>query len=592
MKIHVHQTHHTVGDFREIFSYCKDIISQENLNGLYLFPELFLTGYPLQDLCLQKSFINNYLQLLDDLNELFLNLKDNPNVTFLMGGLKYHFDSNELPMKIENGIYQFSPSKEGRFIYTKRLLPNYDIFDEKKYFEPGNTTTIINFQEKQIALLVCEDMWHSNSYGSDPIEDLQKTLENKKIDLIANLSASPFHIGKFEKRVKRVTQISTILKAPFVYVNRVGGEDEILFDGLSFVVNNENISHCASLFKKDIFSFDLPKFTLKPNKSDRETIQTSENSWESLFNPNIVKNDLDQFKLKTWNDSECELVLQSLKFGIQEYAKKSNMNSFVVALSGGIDSSLVLTIMKLILEKEQTLEAIFMPGLYSISESYDLSYELADKLGVKLYNHPIKFTHTALRNSFQDSFKIPLEELADENIQSRLRGTILYAFANSKNAMVLNTSNKSEIAVGYSTLYGDSVGALSVIGDLYKSEVYRLCSYINKKYNNLIPDKVISREPSAELKDNQFDTDSLPAYEILDLILEGILSYRLNKSKFLDLGLDERDIDHVFNLYKKSEFKRNQFCPIIKIKSKSFGFGYRVPITKNGEFYFKKNKNI
>jgi len=249
-------------------------------------------------------------------------------------------------------------------------------------------------------------------------------------------------------------------------------------------------------------------------------------------------------------------------------------------LSGGLDSALVLTILKLGLKKGQKLEAIFMPGLPTSSLSFELCEKLCDNLNVPLKIFPIKFVHKQIQNAFKEYLNEELIGLSDENIQSRLRGSIIYARSNQTQSMVLNTSNKSELAVGYSTLYGDSVGALSVLGDLYKTEVYALAEFINRKFKNLIPPEIISRAPSAELRPGQVDSDSLPPYEILDAILEGLLSYRLGPEDLIKLNFSKKDVSRVYNLYQKSEFKRYQFCPIIKIKSKSFGFGYRIPICK------------
>ena len=227
-----------------------------------------------------------------------------------------------------------------------------------------------------------------------------------------------------------------------------------------------------------------------------------------------------------------------------------------------------------------------MPGQFSAGMSYDLSLELCKKQGIPFKVLPIKFLHSTAKNAFSKDMGDPLEGLADENIQSRLRGLLLYARSNQTNSMVINTSNKSELAVGYSTQYGDSVGALSLLGDLYKSEVYRLCQYINQYFGDIIPEGIITRPPSAELRADQKDSDSLPEYDSLDAILEGILSYRHTPKELEEMGLVKEDITKTLQLYRKTEFKRFQFCPIIKLRAKSFGFGYRNPISKSSEFYF------
>ncbi|RLA65549.1 MAG: NAD(+) synthase [Epsilonproteobacteria bacterium] len=575
----IHQTHHTIADFEKIQEYILEVLDNPT-KGLHLFPELYLTGYPLQDLLLQQSFIEKYKIMLEQINEHSLGLKLDESKALLLGGLNYTFDEKGLPLKIENVIFELIPGKSLKKIYTKRLLPNYDIFDEKKYFTPGDECGVWKFQDKNIALMICEDMWPSNAHPLDPAYDIQLLLQKKKLDLdlIINLSASPYHLGKGEKRIKRGSEISGSLGAPFVYINRVGGEDEILFDGRSFLVNEDELIWEGKLFEADISELPLPDKKAPKYKLDDTSVL--ENTWESLFNPQLIKSGASHPILKPLDDVDCARTLAALKFGIREYARKSGINKFLVALSGGIDSTLVLTIVKLCLEEGQELEALFMPGYYTVPASFDLSEKLCKNLNIPLKILPIKFLHTSIRNAFNDSLSTPLEGLADENIQSRLRGALLYSRSNQAGSLVFNTSNKSELAVGYSTQYGDSVGALSVLGDLFKSEVFNLAGYINKKYNNLIPEEILLRPPSAELREDQFDEQTLPAYEILDGILEGLLSYRLSPKNLITLGFPREDVEKTFNLYQKVEFKRFQFCPIIKVKPKSFGFGYRIPICK------------
>jgi NAD+ synthase (glutamine-hydrolysing) len=282
-------------------------------------------------------------------------------------------------------------------------------------------------------------------------------------------------------------------------------------------------------------------------------------------------------------DAECAEIIDALLLGISDYSLKNKISKYTIALSGGMDSSLVLALLKILKDRKvmpMEIEAVFMPGFFSSSLSYDLSYDFCRNIGVKLTSMPIKFIHSAIRTGYRDCFHTEMKGLADENIQSRLRGALIYARSNEANSMVLNTSNKSEIAVGYSTIYGDSVGALSVLGDLYKSEVFELAQYINRHYNEMIPPEIISRPPSAELRENQEDAQSLPAYDLLDPILEALLSMRFSPQDLIKKGHNQDQVLKVFQLLVRSEYKRRQFCPIIKIKAKSFGFGYRVPISK------------
>lgn len=575
MKLIIHQTHQTIGDFKAIKESVFEVLKSKK-EGLHLFPELFLCGYPLQDLCLQRPFIQEYLSCLKEINEFSKKQKSN-DLVLLMGGLRYELDQSGLPLKIENVIYSLSPSKQMKWVYTKRLLPFYDIFDEKKYFTPGTECTFLNFKGKNIALMICEDMWPSNSHPVDPAMDILSKAK-KNLDLVINLSASPFNLGKDEQRKDRAKEISNLLGAPFIYVNRVGAEDEILFDGTSFLINGDKILWQGKTFEEDTKELELPKAIGILRKASKTNYQGL-NTWESLFSPTLSSKGKNTV-LTPLTQKDCEQILKALNFGISDYAKKNGFKNFSVALSGGIDSALVLAILKLGLQKGQKLEAIFMPGMPTASLSYELCEKLCSNLNVPLKIFPIKFIHKQIQNSFREFLNEDLTGLSDENIQSRLRGSIIYARSNQTNSMVLNTSNKSELAVGYSTLYGDSVGALSVLGDLYKTEVYALADFINLKFENLIPSEIITRAPSAELRIGQVDSESLPAYEKLDAILEGLLSYRLGPEDLIKLNFSKNDVSRVYNLYQKSEFKRYQFCPIIKIKSKSFGFGYRIPICK------------
>jgi len=578
MKIHIHQTQYTIGDFNQVYNDITSTFSKKEIAGIHIYPELFLTGYPLQDLCLQKEFISKYQLLIDNLNQFFLNLnKDSCNFNVLLGGLDYEFEENGLPKEIRNIVFQAAPGKELIPVYTKNLLPNYDIYDEKKYFTPGTSPTVISFNDLNIGIMICEDMWPSSMHLNNPIKDLKCLIQSKKIklDLLINLSASPFHIGKSEKRIQRGVEISNYLEAPFVYVNKVGSEDEIIFDGQSFLLSGQTLCLKANRFESDYKVCELPSF----QKSDNtKKLNEQGNTWEDLFSPALTSSTPPI--LKPLTDNECQTIISALGFSIQEYASKTGFNNFIVALSGGIDSALVLAILHLTKKQDQKIEALFMPGKFSTGLSYDLSFEMCQRLELKLHNLSIKFLHSATKNAYLDTYKKELEGVANENIQSRLRGAMLYARSNHNNSLVINTSNKSEIAVGYSTLYGDSVGALSILGDLYKSEVFQLANYINNTFQEIIPPEIISRPPSAELREDQEDLQTLPPYERLDPMLEGILSYRLDQTDLENLGFIPSEVSKIYKLHNITEYKRKQFCPIVKLRSKSFGFGRRIPICK------------
>lgn len=582
MQIVLNQTQHIIGDFKQIFQDLKLAVSNSAQTGLHLFPELFLCGYPLQDLVLQKEFIENYLEYFSSFDKWLKSLSDQDNGAgnshlCLVGGLSYEFDQEGLPLYIENVIFACRPGMGMEKLYTKCLLPNYDIFDEEKYFKAGSQAATFNFDGKTMGLLICEDMWFSSTHDVDPVELLYKKCQQESLQLdgILNLSASPYFIGKQEKREHRAKELAQLFQAPFYYVNRVGGEDEILFDGQSFVTDGSKVI-VAKMFEEDALISELLPY--KGPSSVTYHKAEVENSWESLFQADLTGTGKPP-QLNPWDEKTCEEVIKSLSFGLQEYAEKCGFKNFLVALSGGIDSGLVLTLAKEALRPGQKIEAVYMPSKYSSPLSTELAEELCANLEVPLHHFPIKFLHSTMQQEFRTHYRTPLEGLADENIQSRLRGAILYARSNQTGAMVINTSNKSELAVGYSTLYGDSVGAISMLGDLYKSQVYDLSHYLHKTRGSL-PLGYIERPPSAELRENQEDSQSLPPYERLDAMLEGFLSYRLTQKNLQTLGFNKEEVKKVYDLYCKSEYKRNQFCPIIKVKAKSFGFGYRIPITK------------
>jgi NAD+ synthase (glutamine-hydrolysing) len=584
MNLTIHQTHHTIADFDAIFEYLTTYFKdKDKCEGLHVFPELFLTGYPLQDLCLNKNFIEKYQNLLRRIDQWSTEeLSSKSDMYLLMGGLSYELDENGNTLNIKNVIYELRPGQKMENHYSKVLLPNYDIFDEKKYFIPGDSSRIIDFQGKRIGLLVCEDMWPSSAHHTNPVEALKQADHN--IDLVVNLSASPFDLKKDKKRIQRGKEISKFIGSPFVYVNRVGVEDEIVFDGGSFMVSGDELVSQCQFFSEDTVTIQTPDKRGDATAEDTESIPST---WEGLFDPALTIEAGKVPELDHLSDDDCELLIKSLGMGVQEYARKSNFNKFLVALSGGMDSALVLTLIKLSLKEGQSLEAVYMPSKFSRDISHSLSVDLCKNLEIPFHVLPISPIHEMCRNEFKSNIGDELEGLADENIQSRLRGTLIYARSNQTNSLVINTSNKSELAVGYSTIYGDSVGAISMLGDVYKSEVFALAKYINRKYDNLIPEEIITRPPSAELREDQQDTDSLPPYERLDAILEGLLSYRLTWQDLVKAGFTEEEVSLVFNLYRKTEYKRSQFCPIIKVKAKSFGFGYRVPLCKDSRFYMQ-----
>ena len=495
-----------------------------------------------------------------------------------MGGVHYSFDECGFPGLIRNVIFELRPGHAPRWIYAKALLPNYDIFDEKKYFSPRYDPVVHDFAGHRIGLMICEDMWFTGLHEYDPTMALhEKCLEEGiRPDLIVNLSASPYFLGKQRFRVDRAIEVSSLFRAPFVYVNRVGGEDEIQFDGSSFVTDGESVVLQCRSFEGDTAELELPPFRGTPAGPDLTEVR---NTWDALFSPALDLSKSPATLVPLTGRGRRD-VLRTLGLGLTDYASKCGFRNYLVALSGGIDSALVLALLKVIVGDSSRIEAVYMPGHYSEHLSWELSTALCRNLGVRLHQLPIKFFHNAVKHAFRDSFREEVSGVSDENLQSRLRGTLLYTRSNQSNAMVVNTSNKSELAVGHSTLYGDSVGAISLLGDLYKTEIYQMAEFINDEYGGPIPGGVIERPPSAELREGQTDLQGLPPYERLDPILEGICSYRYSPCDLVDFGFGEEEVRRVYRLYTKSEYKRKQFCPIIKLKSKSFGIGRRMPIAR------------
>ncbi|MDH4467019.1 MAG: NAD(+) synthase [Bacteriovoracaceae bacterium] len=577
--------------FTRLLQHIKEEVALSNSTGntkLIIYPELYLSGYPLKDLILNGEFRNSYQKHFEILSTEIKNLKETPQLSFVVGGLRY-VEGEVMP---GNVAFLIQPGKLIEVLHQKMLLPNDDIFDEKKYFSPGKSVKIWHWHGKCIGVLICEDIWATSGIETkeNPLSLLKQICRNKslkgenlkdensKLDLLICLSASPFDLSKNDLRKDRVKQLASTFGCDVAYANKVSADDELVFDGGSiFYQPSLDKFSCAQEFKEDQISVVLKETTVDPLLENKNLYYSKER---------FKLRDEKKINLRMLSERELERILQALILGIQEYAKRSHLKNWLVALSGGIDSAIVLTIAKIALpSSEYKLFALYMPGFFSQEMSFQLSKQLCLNLQTPLSHLPIKFLHSTTKNMIKDHLGFEVKKLTDENVQSRLRGTLLYVFANQLNAMVLNTSNKSEIAVGYSTLYGDSVGAISVIGDLYKTWVYQLANYINRRENGaLIPEGIISREPSAELRSDQKDSDSLPPYSLLDFILSALFDDQLSKSDVAKLGAPVEEVERICKLLQQSEFKRQQFPPILKVFPKSFGFGHRVPIGKSNGY--------
>ncbi|MCC7460134.1 MAG: NAD+ synthase, partial [Proteobacteria bacterium] len=458
--------------------------------------------------------------------------KDFPELNFVLGSA----DKNYNVAHVISG---------GKIIRTckKNLLPNYDVFDERRYFKPGSEPEIVEISGKKIAVTICEDIWAQDVqlYNNDPI----KNLKGLEMDLVINLSASPFEPHKYERRLKVVGSNAKYLSKPVIYVNLVGGNDELIFDGGSFVVNADGeLASQASFFEECLHIYD-----------------TDENH---VIPPAIFSND--------------EKLAKALTLGFRDFVRKCGFKDITFGLSGGIDSALILLLAIEAVGKEHVFP-VFMPSRFTSQASKQDVSEMINKLGLPITLTPITEPFEAFEKVMASSFDEPLKPLTLENIQSRIRANILMAFSGQRNAMVINTGNKSEAAVGYCTLYGDTIGGISPIADLYKHQVYALAKHLNQKYQ-AIPERVFTRAPSAELHPDQKDSDRLPEYEVLDPILENYIENHENTEQLVNRGFAPKDVERAIQLVQQSEFKRRQTAPILRVSDKAFGTGRRMPIAR------------
>ncbi len=545
------------GNCRKIIDACSKA-TESNAN-LVITPELSLLGYPPRDLLFNQHLIDSQWLCLEEVSS---HIKNHAKHLAVLIGVAEPTPDRKIP-HLFNAIALVN--KDGwEIICRKQLLPTYDVFDEKRYFRPANSSGFINFEVKekkwQIGLTICEDLWVEEKIqgqlllGPDPIANLS----TKNIDLLLNLSASPFTYTKRLIRQQIAGEAAKRLNCPVVYLNQVGGNDELIFDGSSFVTNH-----------KGLITFSLP------------LCQESIAIWDYA--------NTEEVSSRIIPDTE-EILLNALVLGLRDYVEKCGFKSVLLGLSGGIDSALVAIIACAALGAENVL-AILMPSPWSSDSSVKDAKELASRLGIQTEMIPI----TPLMHSYDQSLKVPLgkvpQGLTAENLQARIRGTLLMAIANQQKHLLLSTGNKSEYAVGYCTLYGDMNGGLSVIGDLYKTSVFRLCKWLDSEKASkcrrslmlpesgaLVGKSIRTKPPSAELSPNQFDSDSIPDYGILDPILKALIEKQDNQRELLNKEHGTELIQRVQKLLKQAEFKRRQAPPVLKISDQAFGSGWRKPI--------------
>lgn len=539
MKITVAQLNYHIGNFEGNTAKMLDAIRQAKGDGadIICFSELATCGYPPRDflefddfICLSEKSIE---QLADAAR----------GIAVVVGSVSH----NPVPegKDLHNSVY-FLEEGEVKYVQHKTLLPTYDIFDEYRYFEPAHEWGIVEYKGKKIALTVCEDIWNIGNenplYKICPLDQMI----GSNPDFILNVSASPFDTKHAEDRINIVKANCARYKIPMIYVNHVGAQTEVIFDGGSLIASGDGKIHD-----------EMPYF--------EECIKTYELS-------DIEATHQEKFQSK----DKITLIHDSLVLGIKDYFGKLGFTKAILGLSGGIDSAVTIVLAARALGPEN-VRAVLMPSQYSSGHSVDDAVALAENLGCPYDIIPIKDIYDSFMDKLSPLFGDLPFNVTEENIQARSRGILNMALSNKFGNILLNTTNKSEMAVGYGTLYGDLCGGLSVIGDVYKMDVYRLAEYMNKD-GEVIPVNTITKPPSAELRPNQKDSDSLPDYEVLDEILYQYIELTQDPQDIIDMGYDEALVRRILRLVNINEFKRYQTAPVLRVSSKAFGMGRRMPI--------------
>jgi NAD+ synthetase len=551
MKIAIAQLNPTIGDLPGNAQKILQAAQQAVKAGarLLLTPELSLCGYPPRDLLLNPSFVSamemTIQQLAKDLP---------PQLAVLVGTVDHNTKSHITGGKSLFNSMALLEAGKVKQMFHKRLLPTYDVFDEHRYFEPGLQANYFTLDGVDIGVTICEDLWNDEefwgkrSYAANPIADLAIL----GVDLIVNLSASPYSVGKPQFRESMLQHSAVRFQQSMIYVNQVGSNDDLIFDGHSFALNDQGEIMCrARGFETDLVNVEF----------------------------NETKRDLKLSSLTPVWESEEEEIWQALVLGVKDYAQKCRFSKVVLGLSGGVDSALVAAIATAALGKENVL-GVLMPSPYSSEHSVTDALALGKNLGIETTILPIGDLMQGFDQSLADLFAGTEFGIAEENIQSRIRGNLLMAIANKFGYLLLSTGNKSEMAVGYCTLYGDMNGGLAVIADVPKTRVYQICHWLNRN-GEVIPQNVLTKAPSAELKPGQVDQDSLPPYEVLDDILQRLIHDHQSAAQIVAAGHDPTIVDRVIQMVARAEFKRRQAPPGLKITDRAFGTGWRMPIASS-----------
>lgn len=528
------------GNARKILEYIE--VAKERRADVVIFPELTLCGYPPEDLLLKDSFIKENLKIIHDL------AKQVKGITAIVGFVDQDKNSN---LYNALAIIQNGRVKE---VYQKHKLPNYGVFDEKRYFHPGKTEGIFKAKDVKIGVSICEDIWIQNS--------IYKLQAKKKCRVLINISSSPYEFDKLSVRKNLLMKRAKETKAYVAYVNLIGGQDELVFDGASMVVDPAGrIIAQAKQFEEDFMVVDLGKRVIA---SDRKGTKKS------------YKDKIASLSLATAL-SPIEEIYRALVLGTHDYVRKNGFEKVVVGLSGGIDSALVAVIACEAIGRENVV-GVTMPSRFTSSGTKSDAIQLAKNLNIRCLEIPIEEVAKAYNQALHPAFAKVKPDTTEENIQARIRGNYLMALSNKFGWLVLTTGNKSEIAVGYCTLYGDMSGGFAVIKDIPKTKVYELSRFINQRHHGLIPETIIDRAPTAELRENQKDQDTLPPYETLDQILEEYIEKHQSIDDIAKKHPKEL-VKRVIQMVDRNEYKRRQAAPGIKITSRAFGKDWRLPLT-------------
>ena len=554
MKIALAQQNYHIGNFELNTQKIIEATLQAKAQGaeLIVFSELSVCGYPPRDFLEFDDFILKCRQAIDRIAQFA------HTIGVIVGAPERN--------PVREGKDLFNSAwllYEGKVqaVVHKTLLPTYDVFDEYRYFEPAYDWQVVHFKGKKIALTICEDIWN---LGDNPLYRIcpMDKLMPQEPDFMVNISASPFDYTHDEDRKSVIKANVRKYQIPMFYCNAVGSQTEIVFDGGSYAFD-KNANLCGSL---PLFTETMQVFTLNEDGSMAEPIlETADRVPSFELNPLTLEAGLN-----------LPQVYDALVMGIRDYFGKMGFKQAIVASSGGIDSALTLALAVAALGKEN-VRAILMPSQFSTGHSVDDAVQLSKNLDNPFDIVPIKDIFDQFTTSLKPIFGDLPFSVAEENIQSRTRGNLVMAIANKFNYILLNTSNKSELATGYGTLYGDMAGGLGVLGDCYKLQVYALARYVNRN-GEIIPENIITKPPSAELRPGQKDSDSLPEYDLLDPLLYQYIERRQGPNEIKALGFDPALVDRVLRMVNINEYKRNQFCPIIRISPKAFGVGRRVPI--------------